>query len=127
MKIDNKSNQFPLRAIYCTLFAIYIISLFSSNSVAFALTDKIENGIFSGAAQVYNILTAIVGPVAATLLAINAAKIIWGNQKAAEEAKSFLVKMLVALFFIFAAPLIIGMVVGPFSQYGGWSSSVLEP
>lgn len=124
-----KRNIFTTRFIKSIIRVLYICSTYCCASTAFAITDQIEAGFFNGASNAYHIITAIVGPLAAVFLAICAAKILWGNQKAAEEAKAFLIRMIVALLFIFGAPAIVIMIRGWFAtrQNWTWTSDVLKP
>ena len=59
---------------------------------AMADSGAIINGISNGTQQIWNILVGIVAPIAAVALAICAIKIIWGGQRAAEEAKRRMIK-----------------------------------
>lgn len=119
-----KKTVSPVQVVGFILFILYTVALFAFANVALASgTDAIQTGINDGAEQVYNIITAIVGPIAAVALAVCAAKILWGSQKAAEEAKGFAVRMIIALLLVFGAPMIVNQVKGWFANMGGgWSA-----
>ena len=80
-------------------------------------SSAITNGVKSGISQVYSIISAIVLPIAVLALAICAAKLIVGTPKAADEAKSFAIKIVIALALVYLAPLIIGEVSSWFNSY----------
>ena len=74
---------------------------------ALADTAAITNGIVSGTGKIWDILKAIVAPIAAIALAICAVKMLWGSQRAAEEAKSTAIKIIIAIAIVFLAPSIV--------------------
>lgn len=71
---------------------------------AFANASAISSGIQKGTGEVWNILKAIVLPIAAIMLAVCGVKLIWGGQRAAEEAKGLIVKIIVGVGLVMIAP-----------------------
>lgn len=115
-----KKTVSPAQVVGFILFILYTVALFAFANVALAenaggaqIGDQIQTNVQSAVANVYSIITSVVGPIAAVALAICAAKILWGSQKAAEEAKSFAIRLIIALILVFGAPLIV-------SQIKGW-------
>ena len=100
-----------MTAFYCTLV--------SATSV-FASSDSVVQGITKGTEEVWKLLIGIVAPIAAVALALQVIKIIWGGQRAAEEAKSAAIKIVVAIAVVLMAPAIISAVRGWFQQ-ASWS------
>lgn len=112
-----KKTVSPAQVVGFILFILYMVALFAFANVALAEeNNKIAAGINDGAEQVYGIVTAIVGPIAAVALAICAAKILWGSQKAAEEAKGFAIRLIIALLLVFGAPMIVKTVAEWFNK-----------
>ena len=87
---------------------------------AMADSGAIINGISNGTQQIWNILVGIVAPIAAVALAICAIKIIWGGQRAAEEAKSTAIKIVIGIAIVLLAPSIVSAVRGWFTT-STWS------
>ena len=100
-----------MTGIYCSMVAA---------SPAFANSDTIIQGITKGTQEVWNILVGIVAPIAAVALALQVVKIIWGGQRAAEEAKSAVIKIIVAIAVVLLAPSIIGAIQSWFKA-ASWS------
>ena len=95
-------------ACYCTL---------AITMPAFADgTDSITSGVKTGLKKVYDILTAIVLPIGVVALGVCAVKIIWGNQKSAEEGKAMIVRIVIGLAIIFLAPLLVNEIAGWFKD-----------
>ena len=89
---------------------------------AFASSQTIIQGINKGTEQVWRILIAIVAPIGAVALALQVIKIIWGGARAAEEAKSAAIKIIVAIAVVLMAPAIISAVKSWFTA-ASWSFS----
>lgn len=100
-----------MTGIYCTMI---------SATPAFASSDSVVQGITKGTEEVWKLLIGIVAPIAAVALALQVIKIIWGGQRAAEEAKSAAIKIVVAIAVVLMAPAIISAVRGWFQQ-ASWS------
>ena len=84
------------------------------------ISDSVVQGITKGTEEVWKLLIGIVAPIAAVALALQVIKIIWGGQRAAEEAKSAAIKIVVAIAVVLMAPAIISAVRGWFQQ-ASWS------
>lgn len=80
-------------------------------------TDEIISSIKDGLGKVYKILTAIVLPLAAIVIAITAVKMIGGSSRESEEGKNRIVRVLIALAVVYLAPLIISVASAIFSKY----------
>ena len=87
---------------------------------ALASSQTIIQGINKGTEQVWRILIAIVAPIGAVALALQVIKIIWGGARAAEEAKSAAIKIIVAIAVVLMAPAIISAVKSWFTA-ASWS------
>ena len=101
-------------------FCVAAYSILSSVMTAYAAgtAGAIEEGVKSGLKEVYNILTAIILPIGVVALGVCAVKIVWGNQKSAEEGKSALVRIVIGLALIFIAPLLVEQIAGWFQNLG---------
>lgn len=106
-KIKNKTRE----------IGIMIFSALCTATPAYA-AENIASGIESGLDKVYDILKTIVIPIAVVACAICGIKIIWGNQKSAEEGKSALVRIVLGLAFLFLAPLLVKEIAGWFGSAG---------
>lgn len=102
----NKSNR--MRTAAAALTGVYCAML--SAIPAMADSGAIINGITNGTQQIWNILVGIVAPIAAVALAICAIKILWGGQRAAEEAKSTAIKIVIGIAIVLLAPSIVSAV-----------------
>ena len=114
-KRTRKMNQVAaiMTGIYCSMVA-------ASPAFANGSSQTIIQGITKGTEQVWRILIGIVAPIAAVALALQVIKIIWGGQRAAEEAKSAAIKIIVAIAVVLMAPAIISAVKSWF-QAASWS------
>ena len=77
---------------------------------AFANSQTIIQGINRGTEQVWRILISSVAPIGAVALALQVIKIIWGGARAAEEAKSAAIKIIVAIAVVLMAPAIVSAI-----------------
>ena len=112
MKIGNMSRVAAIMTgIYCSVMAAV---------PAFADSQTIIQGINKGTEQVWRILIAIVAPIGAVALALQVIKIIWGGARAAEEAKSAAIKIIVAIAVVLMAPAIVAAVKSWFTA-ASWS------
>ena len=102
-----------LTGLFCSLIAA---------APAFADSQTIIQGINKGTEQVWRILIAVVAPIGAVALALQVIKIIWGGARAAEEAKSAAIKIIVAIAVVLMAPAIISAVKSWFTA-ASWSFS----
>ncbi|MBQ6482220.1 MAG: hypothetical protein IJI45_13970 [Anaerolineaceae bacterium] len=102
-----------MTGIYCSVI---------TSVPAFANSQTIIQGINKGTEQVWRILIAIVAPIGAVALALQVIKIIWGGARAAEEAKSAAIKIIVAIAVVLMAPAIVSAVKSWFTA-ASWSFS----
>lgn len=116
--------QFSRERCFCTITAA-MTGLYCSvvTSVpAFANSQTIIQGINKGTEQVWRILISIVAPIGAVALALQVIKIIWGGARAAEEAKSAAIKIIVAIAVVLMAPAIVAAIKSWFTA-ASWSFS----
>ncbi len=118
--IPTSSKFAGLRSTHRKIFAIIIgiCSAFMTSAPAFAAgeSQSIISGITQGTEQIWRILIGVVAPIAAAALALQVIKIIWGGQRAAEEAKSAAIKIVIAIAVVLMAPAIVSAVRGWFTQ-----------
>ena len=118
--IPTSSKFAGLRSTHRRIFAIItgICSAFITSAPAFAAgeSQSIISGITQGTEQIWRILIGVVAPIAAAALALQVIKIIWGGQRAAEEAKSAAIKIVIAIAVVLMAPAIVSAVRGWFTQ-----------
>lgn len=107
-KISNKVAG-VMTALYCA--AVTMIPAYASADVG-----GITAGIASGTQAVWDILKAIVLPIAAIMLAVCGVKLIWGGQRAAEEAKSLIVKIVIGVGLVMIAPSAVSVMKGWFNS-----------
>ena len=100
-----------MTGIYCSVITA---------TPAMASSETIIQGINRGTEQVWRILIAIVAPIGAVALALQVIKIIWGGTRAAEEAKSAVIKIIVAIAVVLMAPAIVAAIKGWFTA-ASWS------
>ena len=103
-----------MTALYCT-----IITAMPAFATGAEVQNAVTQGIKTGTEHLWNIMVAIVAPIGAIALCICAVKIFWGGQRAAEEAKSMAVKIVIAIAVVLLAPALISMVKGWFAGAGG--------
>ena len=104
LKLDSlqKSERGNLKWIAPIMTGIYCSVI--TAMPALANSQTIIQGINKGTEQVWRILIAIVAPIGAVALALQVIKIIWGGARAAEEAKSAAIKIIVAIAVVLMAP-----------------------
>ena len=110
LKLDSlqKSERGNLKWIAPIMTGIYCSVI--TAMPALANSQTIIQGINKGTEQVWRILIAIVAPIGAVALALQVIKIIWGGARAAEEAKSAAIKIIVAIAVVLMAPAIVSAV-----------------
>ena len=92
---------------------VFMFALFAVPSFADDLSESksdIEQGITKGLDSAYDIIKGVAGPIGAIAMVVCGAKMLWGNQKSAEEAKSAMIRIVIAMAIIFLGPIIIGSV-----------------
>ena len=92
-----------------TLFGIFAIAfiLFLTVANAASTSDSIQTGVASASKSVYDIITAIVTPVAGVFFAWDIFKAIFGGQRGMEEAKKNLLTIILVVAGVYLAPLIV--------------------
>ena len=122
LKLDSlqKSERGNLKWIAPIMTGIYCSVI--TALPALANSQTIIQGINKGTEQVWRILIAIVAPIGAVALALQVIKIIWGGARAAEEAKSAAIKIIVAIAVVLMAPAIVSAVRSWFTA-ASWSFS----
>ena len=122
LKLDSlqKSERGNLKWIAPIMTGIYCSVI--TAMPALANSQTIIQGINKGTEQVWRILIAIVAPIGAVALALQVIKIIWGGARAAEEAKSAAIKIIVAIAVVLMAPAIVSAVRSWFTA-ASWSFS----
>ena len=107
--VQTSKNYAGLRCKHRDICAIMtgVYSSFMTSVPAFAAgeSQSIISGITQGTEQ-----------IAAAALALQVIKIIWGGQRAAEEAKSAAIKIVIAIAVVLMAPAIVSAVRGWFTQ-----------
>ena len=118
--VQTSKNYAGLRCKHRDICAIMtgVYSAFMTSVPAFAAgeSQSIISGITQGTEQIWRILIGVVAPIAAAALALQVIKIIWGGQRAAEEAKSAAIKIVIAIAVVLMAPAIVSAVRGWFTQ-----------
>ena len=111
------------RSIICAssvIAGICCVMATALRAFAAGTSDEIVTGITSGTQAIWNISVGVAGPSAAIALALQVIKIVWGGAKAAEEAKSTAIKIIIATAVVLMAPAIISIIQGWF-QKADWS------
>lgn len=105
-----------LLALWCTIMTTVPV---------FATGDggEIAQNITRGTERVWNILVAIVGPLAGIALIICLVQILWGGQRATENAKNTVVKIIVVIAGVLLAPTIINQI-GTWFSKGTWTFNI---
>lgn len=80
--------------------------------------ESIQNGINTGALQIWNILKAVVGPIGGALFAWNGVKALFGGEKGMEQAKKNMLIIVIVMVIVFGAGVIISQVQGWFKDTG---------
>lgn len=114
------SAVFLMTAMYCTMMSSNVVL---ANQATGDVTNAITSGLSSGAEQIWGMLRTVVMPLAAVALAVCAVKILWGGQKAAEEAKSLAIKIVIAVALVMLAPALVGVIRGWFAGASKWSDA----
>lgn len=101
------------------IFCVMLICVAMFSCVAFAdASGAIQTGIKTGTKQLYNIITAIVVPIAVVVFAWNGIKMFMGSEREIESAKKTMLITALAIAVVYLAPVIINQVAGWFSSTG---------
>ena len=79
-------------------------------------STTITTGVKSGAKQLFNLMEAVVVPVAAVCFAWNAFKVLFGGERGMEQAKKNILIIVLVLGLVFLAPPVV-------NEVGGWFNS----
>ena len=93
--------------------AVLTISAFADSGAASSIADAVTEGMHDA----YGLMTSIVMPIAALIFAVLALKMLFGSQRSVEEGQKGLIKVLIVIALVFAAPIII-------SEVSSWFSSM---
>lgn len=77
--------------------------------------NGMQEGIGQGAAKVWNILKAVVGPIGGALFAWNGIKALFGGEKGMETARKNLLIIVVVMLIVYGAGVIVQEIQGWFS------------
>lgn len=91
------------------------INVIAAKTVASPIGSKIAEGLLN----LYNILVKICLPVAAVAIAYSAFKMFGGSEQEANKAKSTLVRIVIGIGLVLAAPYIAATVSEWFQGMGG--------
>ena len=111
------SAGIAIKLLVMTVCIACMFAVFAAPSYADDLTESqkdIEEGITKGLDSAYDIIKGVAGPIGAIAMVVCGAKMLWGNQKSAEEAKSAMIRIVIAMAIIFLGPIVIGSVSGWF-------------
>lgn len=113
--IMTKSRKY-INSACIALYAMLLTAMpaFATTAAAGDITSGINNGL----QNVFNIIKAIALPVGVIALGVCGVKILWGNQKSAEEGKSAMIRIVIAMAIIFLGPLLISEIVTWFRSSG---------
>ena len=108
------------RAMIVLAFAMMLIAALGVVSFAGGpgIASTIEGGVKNGMEELYDIMTAVVIPVGAVVLAWCGFQALFGGQRGMETAKKTALTVVVVLAVVWLAPMIINQVSGWFSNGG---------
>ena len=115
VSIEEKKMK-SVRVMSCLLLAVYFAMMFSCVAFGDDGISDIGSQVNTGLQSVYGVVKAIALPVGIVAIAICGVKILWGNSKSAEEAKSALIRIVIAMAIIFLAPILVKEVAGWFAD-----------
>lgn len=111
--------------------AIHVLCVVIAAALAFAMvlmvgdaagtaSSSITAGVKSGTQQLFDIIKAVVAPIAAVCFAWNALKALFGGERGMEQAKHNVLIIILVLAMVFLAPVVINEVAGWFSGSSTW-------
>lgn len=115
------ANRKWVRIAVCILVVMAMVALMTitcfatEGDAASGTQDAIVSGVKTGTKAIYNIITAIVAPIAAIVLSAVALKALVGDARDIEGMKKKIFLIVIVVAVIWLAPLII-------DQVGGWFS-----
>ena len=113
----NYQTSDRFRRIFSIMAVVALVAVMTM-SMAFANDPSIaiQQGITKGTEQMYDLLTAIVLPIATVCFAWNAFKAVFGGEKGMEQAKKNLFTIVLVLALVWLAPVAIEQVSGWFEE-----------
>ncbi len=114
------STSLIKRGVRIFSFAAILTLMFVSVAFADNTSEAIQDGITDGSKQLYNIMTAVVLPIAAVFFAWNAFKALFGGERGMESAKKNMLTIVIVIALVYLAPLVITQISSWFSSSGGW-------
>lgn len=110
-----------IKRILCLAFVVIMMLSLTTMAFATSSASAIEEGITGGTEKLYNIMTAVVLPVAAVFFAWNAFKALFGGDRGMEQAKKNMLTIVIVIALIYLAPLVITEIGGWFSGNSNWN------
>lgn len=118
---DNPAGQTGTQRMARMTGAALIVAVTMMTVTLAATAGDIEGGIKAGTQQLYNIMTAVVLPIAAVFFAWNAFKALFGGERGMEQAKKNMLTIVIVLALVYLAPVVVTQVGGWFSPSSNWS------
>ena len=119
---DNPTGQTGTQRMARMIGAAVIVAVMMMTvTLAAESAGNIEGGIKAGTQQLYNIMTAVVLPIAAVFFAWNAFKALFGGERGMEQAKKNMLTIVIVLALVYLAPVVVTQVGGWFSPSSNWS------
>lgn len=118
---DNPTGQTGTQRMARMTGAALIVAVTMMTVTLAATARDIEGGIKAGTQQLYNIMTAVVLPIAAVFFAWNAFKALFGGERGMEQAKKNMLTIVIVLALVYLAPVVVTQVGGWFSPSSNWS------
>lgn len=124
MATPRATRLFRIVGVSCAMALMAMASAFATADAA----NAIQQGITDGVMQLYNIMLAVVLPVAVLCLAWNMFKVFVGGERGMEQAKKNMVVTIAIIAVVYLAPAIITQVGKWFNGQtdSGWSEMLNE-
>lgn len=119
-KISNPKVQRIASALVAfmiaTLFMLMVTMGFAADEGD--VQGAIQQGVTEGMSQLYDIMLAILLPVAVVLFAWNAFKVFFGGEKGMESAKKNMLIIVAIVALVYLAPLVVTQIASWFNGQG---------
>jgi len=99
-----------MRFLVVSIVVATVTLMLISGAYATSSSTAIQEGVKGGTKQMYELLTAIVIPVAVVCFAWNAFKALFGGERGMETAKKNIFTIVMVLALVFLAPIAIEQV-----------------
>ena len=117
LQLSLQANQHKFYKLWRVAMVLTMcISMFCALSCTVFADDGIVSNIASGMGEMFQILRAIVIPVAVIALVFAGYQVLMGGEKGMETAKKTVVSIIVAVALVMVAPLILEQVAGWFGD-----------